>query len=685
MRIKRVWAVNFRGLSDIKLTDSHDINVVVGPNAVGKSTLLEAIRLAKSILSPRFPNEAQQALVTIGALSPHFQAIGSSGIDISALANDMTKEVTIGFCLQLSTEELTTVQKAIDQIALILLQNQLAGSGNDGNLALTQFLSSVSGRDRLNAIRSDIIARVSALNESTMFMINLTMDPRSGRITGQEVFDQTVLAFLDRRLSPDKSMLSYFPADRILPQGEQAMQLGTADAQQQLLSHMATPASKYSRVKQTIVQNLISGKNDINLITEEANVILTHLLPGKYLAGIQISPIGALKIMIGDRSSGKTFDIDAMSSGEKGVLMTFLFIRLSLMNGGVVLLDEPELHLNATVQEKILRFIYEHCVMPKSLQVFLCTHSPEIVKEAIGKDYCGLYHLRSGNDLTPVYERDQRETFEIFDRLGHSASEVLFTKGDIYVEGDQDDIIIKSGFDDVLSGFKITSLGGRESAEREMPLLQEQEKKGNLKKLQVFVIDNDGILTKLRNSLLVKIIQWEKRNIENYLIDDDILFDLVTSHANKPIESRGSFPESLKTIALRQIENLSIRDTCGKLLPKSLSVDNKLLGSGPAESIAKELVRRVDRLKDELASFEPEKWKNDFVLTNAEIKLQLEDEWKTDWRDRCDGKKLIDDLYIKYEIALKKTEFKRQIMATMRKEKTSNWRSIDEKITEALS
>jgi hypothetical protein len=88
-----------------------------------------------------------------------------------------------------------------------------------------------------------------------------------------------------------------------------------------------------------------------------------------------------------------------MSSGEKGLVLTFLFVRMSMEQGGIVLIDEPELHLNATVQANILNFLIEHCVKPLSLQVFLCTHSPEIVRDAYERDDCGLYHLRAGDDL----------------------------------------------------------------------------------------------------------------------------------------------------------------------------------------------------------------------------------------------------------------------------------------------
>ena len=46
--IKSVHIQNFRGLTDLRLEDCAQVNVLVGPNGVGKTTILEAIHLACS-------------------------------------------------------------------------------------------------------------------------------------------------------------------------------------------------------------------------------------------------------------------------------------------------------------------------------------------------------------------------------------------------------------------------------------------------------------------------------------------------------------------------------------------------------------------------------------------------------------------------------------------------------------
>ncbi|HIP33737.1 MAG TPA: hypothetical protein EYG89_03185, partial [Bacteroidia bacterium] len=64
MKIKKLRIINLRGLSDVELEFDQPTNVIVGPNAIGKTTILEAVRLAKAMLMPRYFQEGQQVLIS---------------------------------------------------------------------------------------------------------------------------------------------------------------------------------------------------------------------------------------------------------------------------------------------------------------------------------------------------------------------------------------------------------------------------------------------------------------------------------------------------------------------------------------------------------------------------------------------------------------------------------------------
>ena len=71
MHLKRLRVENFRALDNINVEFDARISVIIGPNAIGKTTILEAIRIAKGLLAPRTQNETNQMLLSLGATSPH--------------------------------------------------------------------------------------------------------------------------------------------------------------------------------------------------------------------------------------------------------------------------------------------------------------------------------------------------------------------------------------------------------------------------------------------------------------------------------------------------------------------------------------------------------------------------------------------------------------------------------------
>jgi predicted ATP-dependent endonuclease of OLD family len=69
MKLKSLVIRNFRGIEVINFTLDLTANVIVGPNAVGKTTILEALRLVKGTLAPRTSDENQYVFTSLGAFS----------------------------------------------------------------------------------------------------------------------------------------------------------------------------------------------------------------------------------------------------------------------------------------------------------------------------------------------------------------------------------------------------------------------------------------------------------------------------------------------------------------------------------------------------------------------------------------------------------------------------------------
>jgi len=78
-------------------------------------------------------------------------------------------------------------------------------------------------------------------------------------------------------------------------------------------------------------------------------------------------------------SSGKEFDINGLSSGEKQLFVRALTLKMINANNSIILIDEPEISLHPKWQQKILK-VYE--TIGENNQIIIATHSPHIVSSA---------------------------------------------------------------------------------------------------------------------------------------------------------------------------------------------------------------------------------------------------------------------------------------------------------------
>jgi len=671
MRITRLKISNFRGLSNIDFDLTQDTSVIVGPNAVGKSTIFEAIRLLKVMLLPSYNNEAQEALMEMRAWSPM-----NNGVILDSILGDANKELIIQADLTLSSAEINIVGMNLLPLANLHIRNTQGIPQNIDDLGLTQFLSSKAGQELFTKAKSEVQQQIEKLKINGKISIVLSIS--EGQIRGQNLSDQEIATILIRALPQTHTYISYFPADRALPIGEVPLQIGTADMAEHARSHIAQPGKKYVRLKNFMVNRHLLGeearietKNDFALIFKE-------LLQGKSFEGIGLSAHGLLSVKIKEESKGKIFDLDNMSSGEKGLILVFLIMRRTIASGGIVLIDEPELHLNSSVQKKLLPFLIENVLKPANIQAIICTHSPEILGHAYDREDCTLFHLRSGNDITPVLSKDKSEVFEALKRLGVNTDDVLFTQGTIYVEGDYDSELLEVGFENRTHGFKVTQLGGRNNIEKEITRLQEEEIKKTLDVKQNFLFDLDRKPTELKNSEMVKVEQWDRYCFENYLIDFNMIYDAGTELGATNLPTRGAMKDQVKALAFKQIKAVIAGEVYkGKELESAGLRTQEIEKLSEFTEMAEVLATRIMKIKTDVSLFDKNAWMDNFNDECKKLEAVKKPEWEINWEKQCDGKKLMHDLRISIGVNKSTSEFKKKIMVHMEKNKSDNWRVID--------
>lgn len=678
MHLKRLRIENFRALEKIDAEFDTRVSVLIGPNAIGKTTVLEAIRLAKAVLAPRTQNETSQTLQSLGVFSPHLP----QRLFGTALTTKPSIPVTVKCTYQLVDAEIAKIQSIATQLIAGLAQ-QSAGLVFSSPAEVVAFLSSPRGQQaaaEANRLLEPELVRVQA---SKRLELNLTINVQSGVISGEYPMQQLMFAALERSLTPSSTLFSYFPADRALPTGEQPVQLGIGDTTNQLESYNSQPQLKYQRLKNLIFNTIISGDSGRADLKAQFQRIFATILRGRALGEIGVNDIGMLSIPIKDIESGAEFQIDGLSSGEKGLLLTFLLIAQSVSEDGIILLDEPELHLNPAVCRHLLEFLADEYAEKRRIQAIICSHSAEILAGTFERKCCSLFHLRNGTTLAKVRYQDQGEIRDALRRLGSSESEALLYKGTVSVEGIHDVELLLTGFDDLFRRFRLRERGGRTRIQKDIEELQKAEQRGEDIGNHYFIFDLDRKPTGLQDSHRVRVLQLSRYCLENFLLDVDILTDLSRNeqYSDSPKATTTEMRDVMRKFAMAQLQEFVARAVFVEMGLEQVGFDMEAVRESDANAIAPALHSQVERIFQQLRDLQETGFVDTFRLKFEEKRRELEPVWEEKWRERCNGKLLLEALRKEGHFKGDLLKLKKAVMSKMRADKTEAFNSLNSALT----
>jgi predicted ATPase len=673
MQLRNLIVRNFRALEEIDCELGPHVNVIVGPNAVGKSTVLQAIRLTKALLAPRTSSEQNQTLISLGAASPHFP----QRLFLNGLAFDPSRSIEVHCTYLISAGEVVQLRHALPQIVQNIVASR-AGQAFTNSAALIQYLQSPAGVSAIKSTTPEITSYIDNLVSSGNLTLGVTINGQLGMITASDPVAGPIVAFLDQMLPPHLTKFSFFPADRALPMGEVQMQIGAADISQQLESHSSQPQLKYNRLKHTIVNAMIIQEQDRESVRSEFEKIFTKLLRGRRINKIGVNELGLLSILTEDLTTGRLIELDNLSSGEKNIALTFLLIAKSSAKNGVILFDEPELHLNPAVCRDVLPFIIEEYAKPLSIQFIMCTHSPEILESAFGRDDCTLLHLLSAKSVSKVGRQALDEYASAMQKLGTSVSESMFYAGTILVEGVDDIAFLETAFPLLARKYKLSERGGRKEIEKTIEKIQELEKAGERVAPMYVIHDRDDDVGSLNSSAAVKILAWPRYCLENFLIDLDVITELLKDRSitNSPVETQGEVHRRVKDLAFSQLDALAARIVYNSYGYVNASLQKDDVAEKSLVEIAHSLYSRMSIARDSLSRSDFNSWSTTFQSDCARERAKLESEWQAKWREVCDGKRLLSQLHRSSDLRMSEKVFKLKIAQGMKDAQSENWRIV---------
>ena len=290
-----------------------------------------------------------------------------------------------------------------------------------------------------------------------------------------------------------------------------------------------------------------------------------------------------------------------MSSGEKEILFGYLRLRNSAPKYSVILLDEPELHLNPALVRGLPQFYYKHMGRELENQIWLVTHSDAFLREAIGQEDLQVFHMQhanvSGDTVNQMHELHPGEEVEsiILELVGNLATYRPGAKV-VILEGESSEFdlhMVSRLFPDIENQVNLVSAGSRSRVETLHQVLDQSVRAGNIPVKIYSIVDRDAgpIIASPDDS---RHSSWDVYHIENYLLEskfiDDALGDLNISRND--LSSLVKIDQRLKEIAESQIGTLVTHkvqsDIYSKLLP--------ILNPNPtAEDISTELHRSISQ------------------------------------------------------------------------------------------
>lgn len=537
VRLTRVEIDNFKAVRRLLLENLENVVVLAGPNGCGKSSVFDAIRLWKSAHGGYQENEWQQWF-------NEFQLrIGSTAI--LKVLGDKSRSMSISIDVEIAEAEKNWLYQNAESL---LRQSAWKRFASQDARSWRSFQQTVLAED-LRQHEPDVRKQVE--QELPQLLSELENPVHRGMITIEpdaniKMDTDLVLTKLFSTYEPDFiGVIDYHGPQRSYSREKLSginLKLDSKDEQKKA-SALYNYNQKYSNIKSELaaayVQDLIAQKAGVE--AEENQVSLLETLfelfqvffPGKDFRGVEPLPDGTLSFNV--KTAAGEHDIDDLSSGEKEVLYGYLRLRNSAPKNSIVLLDEPELHLNPRLVSGLPDFYYRHLGKALNNQLWLVTHSDALLRQSVGHVGFSVFHVQPpvAGDSPPnqVQEIKAEEEVEqlIIDLVGDLAAyrpggKLVILEGG--GESETDLRIIQDLFPEVPTAVNFIS-GGSKSRVRDFHgFLKRAKQAGAIPADVASIVDADfevGASTHPEGTTH----QWDRFHIENYLLEPEYILQVM--------------------------------------------------------------------------------------------------------------------------------------------------------------
>ena len=602
MKIERLEIHNFRAIEHVIIEADSPMVVIAGPNGCGKSCVLDAIRLVKSIYGGYADNE-------YGLWLGEFQIEPNSPSSMKKVLRDKNTEARIYITLSLHDSERnfliseaddlgerTAVQNIIPGVPHEQWRRRIQASGQQGQ-QIVQLVEAYS---------KQLAASLKEQLSSSTFAGQLTIHSNGRTSLSASIVLQSAWGIYEPQ---HLGIVDYHGPQRHFSRenvGRVNLNLKTKD-QSQRQSALYNYAAKYANIKTQMATEYVlyalqqqadRSTSAINreLLSDTLSELFRKFFPGKEFRGVTANADGELEFEVTVKGSGK-HDINELSSGEKEILFGYLRLRNNAQRNSIILLDEPELHLNPKLIQGLPQFYEQHVAKELNNQIWTVTHSDAFLREAISSGGPKVYHMTEADNQ----RSDRNQIVEISGRQEEDKA-VLEIIGDIAGYRPGGKIVVFEGegseFDKKMTATLFPThdrkmnfvSGGNKSTVRRMHELLEAQSTGQRTTFSIVDKDDD---TRSDADEARGMYTWDVYHIENYLLEPSVILKVLKriSLDGSTFERDIDVEAALKAIAEEQVESM-VEDWVRRLAHKKIGEAIKLRGGTPDDSLAATKVGR---------------------------------------------------------------------------------------------
>ena len=650
MKIENLKIVNFRAIENVSIDTGSTMVVIAGPNGCGKSCVLDAIRFIKSAYGGYGPNEWDQWL-------GEFQINRAQDPwEMRKILRDKDKRATITITLTLDQQERLHLQEHDSELAEeIALQHIYPG------------LTYSNWRQRIRIsgeLRQAFFQQLDNLTQQLVELLRteLRKDEHEGRVTIEQdgsvvIGENVVLQSIWRVYEPQSvGLVDYHGSQRHYAReqvGGVNLSLKTQEEQHKQ-SALYNYVNKYANIKTQMATEFVlqtlkekGGNTEREPLSETLKELFRKFFPGKTFEGVQTNAKGELDfaVTVGD---GQAHDINDLSSGEKEILFGYLRLRNSAQRRSIILLDEPELHLNPKLIQGLPQFYQKHIGKALDNQIWTVTHSDAFLREAIRSPGTRVYHMKevnideAGSNQVHEIRREEEGQEAILELVGDIAGyrpggKIVIFEG----ENSEFDIRMTSKLFPIYERKMNFVSGGNKSTVRRLHEALEANSNGQGRGRVFSIVDQDGT-GETHDEEGSGRFTWDVYHIENYLLDASVILKVLQrgTISETGFKEAAEVELALKEIAEGHIEQLvehAARERAHQAITGSIRLKGeRRAGEGAGEGVSRRVSEAIETLTKKLTAELSTDVLNK-VVEDRRVKLEKaieDDDWKSEFRGR---------------------------------------------------